>query len=816
MNTNGKPGASRLGGPRLYLGLLAALLAFHGLANLCWLAADNHTIRVDEEGHMLMARNYYEALFPEDPANLFERLIATGKIKLGIPAHPPLLHILGAFFVRGAGYSVDRLAALNTLMFLLALLGLWCVARRLLKPPEALFAVLVASFTPLLFVGSRYFMTDYLSMTLTVWAIYALLRSDSFRNTPWVFSFAVLNGLGILARTPNFLYVLVPAALAFLCGLGIALRQSDRPALARLAFHAILTVVVSAGIFSPWYYHHLDRYYTYWTKDHQVGIGGAKPRQAAAEKTEDGKPETASKPSRFRFAQVLSVSIPKPASEEKAAQPGLPRLLKRLLQPRVAWSRYPTYVINNALFLPLFLLSLAGMVIALTLARFRSPDLLLLLGWILGSWVLMTLLFRFATVRYSLQVVPALSLFAALPVLSIPWPRPRRAAMGLLTIGLLFQYGNLTVHAYGPIARAHIPASVLPYRSVHLGDPGYVLYKDTLSMAFSYSGLGAPAQNNYKDKLILAMADQEVARQDTLSGDYANYVQVNVRGMDFDEKHFWPAPNPYLRKDLPPERIPPRRLHTIGKGKNPQAVTAKLPNADYVVYGVDGAVEDTENAWRGFFEQRGFQLTERFDMPAFGVVPKRTYGVMARKDLGKTVRINTAEDIDAMALFDLYRTRRTPNFRSLPRELQDYARDRLKSEIESKSTPFPVNDHLTFMTLTLQPDGEGWYLFRLVFRVDKTLEKKYQMYFHGLLPPEQQHLLPEHFREAGRHYWNFVPEPPTTSWQEGEYVFVTHRIQARPITYRIIFGLSDMSGKFFGKTVDVGHIDLGALAGRGD
>ncbi len=157
--------------PRLWLLLL---MCFHLCVNIWWLQEDNHAIRTDEETHMLMARDYYKALFPQTgDRSLGARLAAVSRIRtdVGNPVHPPLLHIAGAVLARIIGYSVNRMAFVNTLAFLTAIAGVYLITRRFLEEKEAFFATLVFSLTPLIYVSSRYFMTDFLSMALVVWVM---------------------------------------------------------------------------------------------------------------------------------------------------------------------------------------------------------------------------------------------------------------------------------------------------------------------------------------------------------------------------------------------------------------------------------------------------------------------------------------------------------------------------------------------------------------------------------------------------------------------------------------------------------------------
>ena len=188
--------------------LLLCLAALHVLANLWWLQADNHTIRTDEEGHMHFAREFHEVLFVQDFPDPVRRLIAASQIRPGIPAHPPLFHLMGAVMIQIFGYSTDTIAATSTVFFVLLLVGCFCLARSFLDPWQSLFAVFVVSMTPIIFASSRFYMTDYGTAAFVIWSLFALVKSRGLRHPGWVFAFAVLSGLGILTRTVTFAYFL--------------------------------------------------------------------------------------------------------------------------------------------------------------------------------------------------------------------------------------------------------------------------------------------------------------------------------------------------------------------------------------------------------------------------------------------------------------------------------------------------------------------------------------------------------------------------------------------------------------------------------
>jgi len=806
---------------QLPLILLALLIAFHCGANLWWLSQDHHTIRTDEEGHMHWARKYYTALFLGDDQSVLERLVATTKIEPGHPAHPPLVHVAGALMVRAFGYSTLVLSATNTLCFALLLLGCFLIVRRFLDPWPALYAVFVVSFTPLIFTASRYFMTDYLSLMLTVWSVYALLRSNYFRETEWVFLFALLNGLGILSRTVTFLYYLAPCGIVLLLGLVSVLpfggRRFDSAGFKRFVFNCLLTGVVSVGVFAPWYYAHLDRFYTYWAHEHVPGSGGPvaiksaevkknMPKKAPPVSSVDGTTAKQTPASATSAASPKKVT-PRPI----AAQPSfLGKVMKKILRPSVSWKRYPVHTINNATFLPLFVMGVLGIPIVLFSRRFRSLEAVLLVAWLLGSYFLMTTVLKYGTPRYTLQALPALAILGAITAMSPPSPKYRQLLGGGLAFVLLMGYGNLSFISYGPVGTIGIPVAGGAKVKKMLGADEFYILKDELTIGFSYSGLGAPTQTNYKDELFTGMLERENEAEHLVKGDYANYLRLNVRGMEFDEKHYWPAPNPFLRKDLPPGQIPRRKFRSIGLASTPERLMSKLPNADYIVYAVDGADPEVERQWQSYFENRRFKVIKTFQEDAYGRVPERRFGVMSRRSAKKVIKVGKLADVSRLNLYELYALKISSDYAKMNEKARNYIQSRFKALVSIGSKPLVLNDSLSFMTAEVAHIENEWYELRLIFEVKKSIEKEWRMYCHGLVEDKYKEQLPKRCRAQGYVDWNFNPDPPTTSWPADDYIIVSHRINAQKFPYWIKVGFN-VGDEYFGSSVQLGWVDFGAL-----
>ncbi len=790
---------------------LLGLLFFHLCVNLWWLDQDNHVIRTDEEGHMHLARQHYRAIAIDNPGQPFKKLIALADIIGESPIHPPLLHVAGAIMIRIFGYSTDVIAGTGTILFLLALLGCFRIARLFLGPWSALYAVFVVSFTPMVYVLSRAFSTDFLSMTIVIWALYALLKSNYFRDPGWVFVFAVLNGLGILSRTPTFLYYIIPCF--FIIFLGACTVFANRQgrllnwgAARLLLLNCALTLVVTIGIFSPWYFRHLETIEPYWNRHY----GG----QAIAIMDNLAAPAPAPQSTAAQTAPGIPASLPAEAPAPAASFLDSP-FAQKFINPQAKWRTYPFYVVNQGMFLPLFLISLLGIPLAFLFKRYRSLTTLLLLIAILSSWALMTVLFKFVTARYALQMVPALAFFAAIAVLAPPWKIPRVIACSLLAAFLLFQFGNLTARAYGDYARAGIEWSAAPYLNERDNEPvGTVIYKDAITLSNAYSALGPPSKGNYvnyKDEVFNAMVAHE-KNLGAVAGEYADYVRMNMRGMDFDQEHYWPG-SPFLREDIGP---PGRKLRSIGLSQEgPEILENLLGRADYVVYFAPQKEPGAEQQYLDYFAQRGFVPIKRFAAGGFGQVEARFYGVLAHKDAGTAVEINE-NAIRGLDLNELYQVTRSALFRSpTPRNqlgpaLRQLTLERLQAELTKlrpqayQASPYKMSEEISLMGITGGLEQDGSLDYHLYFRADRPLTANYRIYFRAYPESGKENQLPEPHRSRGYVGFDFDPDPQTLDWEPGEYYRFIQNFNPPPGVYRIEFGFMSQSGIPHGESFTLG------------
>ncbi|MBW7865624.1 MAG: glycosyltransferase family 39 protein [Candidatus Hydrogenedentes bacterium] len=752
--------------------LLALVLVFHTAANLWWLGADNHVHWLDEQVHLEKARAVHEALFLQEGGPV-SRLKTAFLIPPGNPAHPPLLYFAGALAMGLSGYGTDNMTAVNTLFFLLLLLGVYFLVRGFLSPSEAATAVAAVSLMPGLAVSSRYFMTDYPAACLVVWAVLALVRSGHYQKTRWVLAFAVFNALALLTRTVTPVYYLAPLLWVAGAGAWKSLRGGYGSS-GRFALHLLLTAAVALVIAGPWYAVHRDAFLGYW-------VGHRASDMPPFAFVEPAAPAPANQ-------EAAPAPMAAPGPEKAPAQAAAPKvqprtgLAARLLQPRVPWSRYPVFVINNGMFLLPFLLSLAGMALAVTVPRFRRGSAGMLLVWVLGCWLLFTLLFRFGTPRYAVPVLAPLGVLSVLPLLLLP--RWVRGPLLTLYFAVLFApWFMLTVVPRPALAECRLPWRPDPRSMAGYDEHGLYLCKDRLTMGFAYSWLGAPVRDSYQDRIFLAMLREEKKRR-RAPGQYAPYAVVNLRGFGFQDRHFWPEPNPYRRRDLPEDARVDSRISLAAHRNTVMELEPFLEDLDYVVFAMESARKPEAGIWIGWLAQRGFRALDHIWEPRRATIPACHFYVFARIPEAAPAPASP-EEVEALGIVELFQALNAPGAFSTD-ALQSAAVERLTRLLAEADQNAPaVAGSLALSAHAWVPRPAGGHRLYLVFKVNAPAGRGWTLALGG--------------RDADGGdlgQWRFSPTPPLHEWEPGGYQMVNYDPPAadKPLA-RVVVGAIGPDGQ---------------------
>ncbi len=826
--------------------LLAALLGAHVIANIIWLALDHHVIRIDELFHARGAREFFRAFFMQDYATWGEWGAALLEIR---SPYPPLLHVLGAGVAALFGYSQDTLSFTSTLIFVALLLGVFTLSRVWLQPWGALLATAVVSLTPALYGGSRHLAQDYLAAALVVWAIYALVRSERFTRWPWVVLFALLNGLGLLARQITPLYLIVPAAICALAGLYLAvqhLRQRQGyGTLTRVVSGCLVALLLSSAVGLPWYAYHREYLVAYWVGEHKGGSGplqfialnlapadagdiesvteGDAEGEGATEvdtvgdavdegpRTAEALRETQPVPPAQAPSVVRSGSdAPDPAAPTPDAEAETPVPTELQVEGRTGpyqWGAYWAHIVNNGAFLPLTLVALAGLgAVALT-PRYRTFPTLLLVAWLVGSYVVLTLMLRFATPRYALPMLPVLGILAALLILRLPGTGPRRVGAGILLGWLALTYGHLSFGPALPSARAYVPWPFQQAVQNYYRDSGLALFKEHLILGtYSY---GRPHRSlNYVDRTLTTLVRTDAQRHHK-TRDTLNYMAIwrqnNFGGFEFAEPEFWPGDHALQRPGLREQLAGGRPLNFLGAGPHPDEVPWLVRETDYVVIMLQqhaftwGVLHPLHMAVR----EEGFRLIDYFPADERGLLPACYVGIYARLDPRPLDAVT-----DPIQLFDIIESAD-----SLPPETVAAAQARLTAAMDQlpPQRRRTLNEDVDFVEhYSMRRVADRWFQAEFVLHCKQVMDQDWNMAFIGDPLPAYAAEVRGVLGPDGMAQFNFPPLVPTTAWGAGEYVRVRTSFYAADIPFSFLFGMYNEQG-MHGHVAPLGWINLGDL-----
>lgn len=456
-----------------------------------WLYADNRVPEGETAVHVAQAAAYHEALFGAEAGTLTKRLVRMGDIPAGDPASPLLAFLSGVALELSGGHE-DTTAGINVMALALLLLAAYALARCAIAPMMALLAATLTGLLPLVYAASRVATPDMLLAALLLWTVYAVARSDGFRRGGWSFLAGILAGFSLLTSPTAWIYLFPLAIVAAVIGLLGIVQDAQRGAAdnsdaGKLAINLLIGLVVCGGVASPWY---------------------------------------------FRNAEALSA-----AAEAADAAPA-PVVASDPLGLLLEWL---TVLMRDGVFLPVILVALGAMLVALFAPQFRKPVVAVLFFWPVLVLIIAIPYLGDPMARYLLPLIPVLGFFLALPVAAAPTGPPRRALSLLLVVPLLLAYGNLTIAAYGPIARVEIPLSYVegapedavavespvqgdetdnemvaapaaPAEPPKIPDDVLTIYRETLTLAPAVPTLRAPRREN-RNVVIAENALERAARE---------------------------------------------------------------------------------------------------------------------------------------------------------------------------------------------------------------------------------------------------------------------------------------------------------------
>ena len=160
--------------------------------------------------------------------------------------YPPLVTC-----VTGALYFVFPIAPLTAQAVMMGFLGLaltclYALGQRLSGAETGLWAAFFLGTAPFVVFSLTNFQLDLPLAAMVPLALYALLRAEAFSDVRWSLALGMVLGLGMLTKPPFAVYVLPP----FLWSLWRAMRSPER---SRRLGWAAAALAIAAALALPWY-----------------------------------------------------------------------------------------------------------------------------------------------------------------------------------------------------------------------------------------------------------------------------------------------------------------------------------------------------------------------------------------------------------------------------------------------------------------------------------------------------------------------------------------------------------------------------------
>ncbi len=178
------------------LGLLAIVAM-----NVWWIATYRHgyPLTIDESGYIAFALEDHFALQSGGLHGWWD----------AVQGHAPYAPLVPAVTSLAFVFKTGVLEGFGVLIGFLALLGLasFGIGERLAGPRLGALAAMVVVTTPGAFLFTREYVFAIAVAALLAGAVYALLRSDGLRSSPWAIACGVALGLMLLARTMTIAFL---------------------------------------------------------------------------------------------------------------------------------------------------------------------------------------------------------------------------------------------------------------------------------------------------------------------------------------------------------------------------------------------------------------------------------------------------------------------------------------------------------------------------------------------------------------------------------------------------------------------------------
>lgn len=189
------------------------LFLLYAISNYFWLSQNKLPVSYDEGVHLWTSMRFLNAFISPSHNILYDVFHAN------VTHWPPLVYFVSSLFnlIFGVSYTVSVMT--NMLFYLLLIVSLYLIGRKMKSPSVGILSALIVSFYPIIYGHSRLFMLDFPLTAIVTFSIYCLICTKYFKDLKWSIIFGLSAGIGMLIKWSYPLYIISPCVYFILVGL---------------------------------------------------------------------------------------------------------------------------------------------------------------------------------------------------------------------------------------------------------------------------------------------------------------------------------------------------------------------------------------------------------------------------------------------------------------------------------------------------------------------------------------------------------------------------------------------------------------------
>jgi len=233
--------------------IIISLFLFYAIGNYFWLLQNKLPVSYDEGIHLWTSMRFAKAFINPTHNILYEL------VQANTTHWPPLFHLTAGLVNLIFGTSYITSVMTNMLFFLLLIISLYLIGKKIYSPEVGILAAMIVSLYPIIYGHSRLFLLDFALTAIVTFSIYCLISTDRFKNLKWSIIFGISAGLGMLIKW-SYVFFILPL---FAYVIGDFLRNIKKKDFLYRLKNFLATIVISFLISSIWYIIRIGR--SMWT-----------------------------------------------------------------------------------------------------------------------------------------------------------------------------------------------------------------------------------------------------------------------------------------------------------------------------------------------------------------------------------------------------------------------------------------------------------------------------------------------------------------------------------------------------------------------